>query len=83
MTSWLYDTVVWTGSWKAGEDWAEEGQPSGLDQIKAELRAAKDYAALDAVWKERVMKNRELDGKAKFELQELLLERKKAIKKSR
>lgn len=65
---------------EAGED-REEGGETELDRIKAELRAAKDFPALDTVWKERVMKNKGLDGKAKFELQELLLERKKEIKK--
>jgi hypothetical protein len=35
MTSWLYDTVVWTGSWKAGEDWAEDRFTAGLVSMLA------------------------------------------------
>ncbi len=64
-----------------GADEQEGGKETELEGIKAELRAAKDFPALDGVWKDRVMKNKGLDGKAKFELQELLLERKKEIKK--
>lgn len=51
-----------------------------IDEIKNALRGAKTMADLDAVWKEKVMQNKELDGKTKFELQELLLQRKKALK---
>jgi len=64
-----------------GADEEEGGEPTELDRIKADLHAAIDFPALDAVWKERVMRNKGLDGKEKFELQELLLERKKEIKK--
>ncbi len=62
-----------------GED-REEDQ-SEEAKIRAAINGAKTMDELDAVWRDRVLKNKELDGTVKFALQDLLLERKKYLKK--
>ena len=64
-----------------GLDYTEGDNP--IEDIRIAIRGVKSLAELDDVWKEKVMKNATLDGKVKFELQELLLAQKKALKKAK
>ena len=65
------------------EDDGLDHEDDPIENIRIAIRSVKTLAKLDDVWKEKVMKNTALDGKVKFELQELLLAQKKALKKAK
>jgi len=61
-----------------GEDREEQSE---VVAIETAINNAQTMMELDAVWRDRVLRNKELDGTVKYSLQDLLLERKKFLKK--
>ena len=61
-----------------GEDREEQSE---VVAIETAINNAQTMMELDAVWRDRVLRNKELDGAVKYSLQDLLLERKKYLKK--